>query len=562
MNIRTTFRMNREFNVNGSERTERNGSEILARGTLRPFILVTLIHAERRDLIEKEILLYRIIKLFDCKSVILAEEKHDESKGKHYHIGIWANNASKNTMRKKIRDTFHEWEGRAIDISVHKGWGSICKYLLKEDTEPKVWGQYSLQQIKEIANAHQQHREATPKITNTAIMKRLEQLEDWYQVYRDEILREKILTALPRMKEAFEDLKTLREIETNVLERILSYFEKKGEPREYDVEELKEKYLVIDWIACQLCFKRPIKTKQLFIYGEPSTQKTLLINLLSKVLKTYFASARKNDFAGAHDYYDLWAFDEFHEHCEQQAYGGEITGSTAEGTSFVNNLLKVLDGQECRLDSKYAKVLQKKRNVPIIMIANKLPQIMEKHGPFRARFYRIRFSTTIQQLEEERVIATLYGCIVRRALKSPYLLKNTPEEVSLAYNMMNGILLPMEQQKEGLFNKIKKMQNALATVANPIKTKKQNEEVDFLLEQKAIFITREGKVYQLQTQKVEVQTNESILLFEILSLDGREYQNWGKQHDKINLLDFANIPIKKEPLSSLSTSTGVSSVNV
>lgn len=37
--------------------------------------------------------------------------------------------------------------GRCIDISLHKGRRSICKYLLKEDKEPEVWGE----QIKAIA---------------------------------------------------------------------------------------------------------------------------------------------------------------------------------------------------------------------------------------------------------------------------------------------------------------------------------------------------------------------------------------------------------------------------
>lgn len=92
--------------------------------------------------------------------------------------------------------------------------------------------------------------------------------------------------------------------------KIIDYLEKKGEQKEYDVEEIKEKYLVIDWIACRVCFKRPIKIKQLFIYGEPSTQKTLLLNLLSKVIRIYFASTRINDFAGANDYYDLCATSE------------------------------------------------------------------------------------------------------------------------------------------------------------------------------------------------------------------------------------------------------------
>lgn len=55
-----------------------------------------------------------------------------------------------------------------------------------------------------------------------------------------------------------------------------------------------------------------IKTRQLFLYGRPSTQKTLLVSFLSKVLRVYFGSSRRNDFTGADNYYDLWVFDQFH----------------------------------------------------------------------------------------------------------------------------------------------------------------------------------------------------------------------------------------------------------
>jgi len=334
-------------------------NEILANGTLRPFILITLIHAEKRKDVSITLVKKRIINLFQCKSIIIATENHEEG-GKHYHVGVWAYDASKNTLRSKIRKAFTEWEGRAIDVSLHKGWGSICKYILKEDQKPEVWGELNLEQIREIAKAQQNHKEAKASVDHSLILKRLEEIEDWYHVYRDDILKGKVLSTLPRMKEAFEDLKILRDMETSVFERIIAYMKGRGEVKEYDVEEIKEKYLVIDWIACQLCFRRPIKTKQLFIYGEPSTQKTLLINLLSKVLRIYFASARRNDFAGANDHYDMWIFDEYHEHSEISEAGGERVGSTMEGSAFVNNLLKVLDGQECRLDSKYSKVFQKK----------------------------------------------------------------------------------------------------------------------------------------------------------------------------------------------------------
>ena len=48
------------------------------------------------------------------------------------------------------------------------------------------------------------------------------------------------------MKEAFHDLNVLKDMETPPIERIIDYLEEKGRPEEYDIEDLKEKYLVID----------------------------------------------------------------------------------------------------------------------------------------------------------------------------------------------------------------------------------------------------------------------------------------------------------------------------
>ena len=67
------------------------------------------------------------------------------------------------------------------------------------------------------------------------------------------------------------------------------------------------------------------------------------------------------------------------------------------------------------LDSKYGKVLTKKKNVPIIMIANELPKSILSKGPLQARFMRMTFFSRISKLDEARVIATfLWGCIQRR----------------------------------------------------------------------------------------------------------------------------------------------------
>lgn len=160
--------------------------------------------------------------------------------------------------------------------------------------------------------------------------------------------------------------------------------------------------------------------------------------MLAKVIRIYFASARANDFSGANNYYDLWLYDEFH----QPDQKSHLISATQEGTTYANTLLKVLDGQVCRLDSKYQQTFRKHRKVPVIMIANELPGIMEKHGPFRARFIRLPFYTKIQNLEEGRIIATLLGCIDRRIQQSLLAYLNpTPTHLNLEYNDEQAYLL-------------------------------------------------------------------------------------------------------------------------
>ncbi|MCF8701933.1 hypothetical protein L3054_11160 [Corynebacterium sp. MC-10] len=49
----------------------------MARSTLRPYIMLTLIHAETR-IIKKTEIIQRITQLFECKALVLATEKHEE----------------------------------------------------------------------------------------------------------------------------------------------------------------------------------------------------------------------------------------------------------------------------------------------------------------------------------------------------------------------------------------------------------------------------------------------------------------------------------------------------
>ena len=413
---------------------------------MRRWLLITLTRAEKekRVGITKEEILKRVRETFLCISVIITKEAH-EQEGYHYHIGVWNKDAHAKTMTRKVRNSFTEWEGRAINVQHHKSFTTVCKYVLKEDKEPLVWGSYSLEQIRSWIQKQQQKKNQNQEKSEQAeILDRLAGKKEVYDIYEDEVIKKKALTFLPRIKEAFEDLKIIQEKKKTVLERISEYLDKYPEVKEYEIEELKEKYLLIDWIACQLCFNRPIKTKQLFLYGEPSTQKTLIISILAKVLNVYFASSRRNDFTGAHDYYHLWVFDEFQDPDENS----QLIGATAEGTAFANTLLKVLDGQECRLDSKYSRIFKKKNNVPIIFIGNRLTSEMRRRGPFRARFYRMRFETYIENIKEERIIATLWGCIERRIKNSPFAWANpTPSDVYISYNKCEAISFTLVAMK-------------------------------------------------------------------------------------------------------------------
>jgi len=191
------------------------------------------------------------------------------------------------------------------------------------------------------------------------------------------------------------------------------------------------------------------------------------------------------------------------------------------------------------------------------MIANKLPQIMTRHGPFRARFYRIRFSTSIEQLEEERIIATLYGCMVRRMLRSPYLYQNViPKDVYLQYNNCKGAIVPIEQNKQEFLEKAEKWEEALSIIENPIDEKNQGEELKFLMENEGAFLSSKGKIYGLRANTIQIKNKYKILVWEIISCEGREYQKWGKTENEITLLDFASIPIKKKGIHNQERKAG------
>lgn len=481
--------------------------------TNRKYILVTLSHTEKRQ-VSPIMALDRIRKKFQCVAVVIAQETHN-TQGIHYHIAIISKNASKNNATRIIRSIFPEFEGRQCEVRYHKGWGTMCTYVTKEDKEPLVWGEYTKNDILSVAENTKKKRKNTitpPRV----IIEKIEKCEEWIDVYQDEILKEKLLTAYSNMRRIHEDMELIKMRRTSIGEKIVEYLNEKKWPEEYTPEEIKEKYILIDWVACQLAFQRPIKTKQLFIYGEPSTQKTLILNFIAKVLRVYFASSRINDFAGADNYYDLWVFDEFHE--PEDTTGYTYDRMSTDASAYANTLLKVLDGQECRLDSKYGKIYNKKVNVPVIMVANKLTRRIREKGPMQERFIRMRFITNIQEIQEERIIATLWGCIKRRVCMNIQNQDNqegnTKVDMNIKYN--NAIMVRQLRRDERKFQS--------CTIEGEQMTGKKEQDTYYQRERGIQNLFKNNYTYW----KIEIK--EEHIRGEILSL-----------------INFAIIPLNKRP---------------
>lgn len=139
----------------------------LTRTTLRPFLLITLSHCERRNVAQSDVIA-RLRKLYSCRSIVVCVEPHKRG-GSHYHIGLETRNASKNTYRKILQAAFPEFEGMQMHVRARKGFGPICAYITKVDKLPLIWGEFSLQEILKKASDSKKRKRSFIKQNQTQI---------------------------------------------------------------------------------------------------------------------------------------------------------------------------------------------------------------------------------------------------------------------------------------------------------------------------------------------------------------------------------------------------------
>lgn len=313
----------------------------LSRGSLRQYILLTLSHVEcteERLKLSADAIIARLTKAFVCKSIVISKESHT-SLGHHLHVGVWNESASKHTVVSKLRELLPEFEGRQLDVSFHKGWNSVCRYLLKEDKAPTVWGEESLDVVKERAGSSEGKRRGPD------LVKLLRAKASWEEVLTDDNLVKKCLSSYSSVRNTFEDLQAVRGGGATHFWTRLEAYVHKSQGRPYSFSELKERYYPLWWLVFNLCRPRHLRQKQMVILGCPGTKKTNLVQILGEIFDVYFVSRRTKDFTGANKDYDLWVIDE----CS----GYELD---------VDTLNMLLDGQRVSLDTKYGRVSEKTKN--------------------------------------------------------------------------------------------------------------------------------------------------------------------------------------------------------
>lgn len=103
-----------------------------------------------------------------------------------------------------------------------------------------------------VEEIEEEKKKKESTMSTKQIMEKLEQCEEWYDIYEDEQVREKLIHAYGNIRRIHEDLQVRKFMKTTVGDRLFTYVSEKGWPEEYKPEEIQEKYVLIDWIACQI----------------------------------------------------------------------------------------------------------------------------------------------------------------------------------------------------------------------------------------------------------------------------------------------------------------------
>lgn len=363
---------------------------------LRRNLLITLTHVEReeREYYSPPLIVGKVRSIVNCQAIMVAKEEHKE-KGYHYHVGVLNDSASRNTVTKMVRGAFPEFTGHQCNVSFHKSFNTICRYVIKQDMNPYCWNI----RVEECRDRAKRQNEGKRNLDS---LKLLEKCSTWREVLEEPGLFKQVLRSYNSVKQAWSDVQSTRRV-PSLESRLQAYIRARTRAqgraiKSYTGSELGDRAKAVKWLGNNLCISRPHRKAQLLILGAPMTGKSLFIEQLQEFLLTYHVPMRSNDFSGATTMVDLWVVDEFR------------VNRMSEGI-----LNSMLDGQKVVLDCKYGHVFLKDKNMPVVLIANEYPQFLSEVQD-KAFATRINVTSFLsgRALETERVAQTLLEIIQSR----------------------------------------------------------------------------------------------------------------------------------------------------
>jgi hypothetical protein len=370
------------------------GDPVPCDSNLRRWILVTLSHTEQKDVSLEEAVL-RVERSFDCKWIVGAKERHEDG-GDHYHIAIENRNASKKTATVRLRNAFSEFEGRGVNVRFHRSWGTMLQYTTKDCSdfnELKLFG-ITVGLVEQQLLAKRDKK-------NMAVA------AVWAHVNDDRPVCELawngdvapfMLTACSSVKSfaraCIEGKKSRSSVEI-IKERACDGDADKcaGKLSDQQKEALQE------WVS-QMQGRRP-RQPQLYCVGKTGTGKTYLFQMLAEVTSCFVPCLENNDraFAGYDDTLHDWILlNDFHDNVKFQTLS-----NLTEGCRMVLN--------------GYGEQKEKKKNVPVVFTANRLPEYKNLDGErteaLRSRLKTVEFTTQYAWDAEPVVVEDLCAYLAK-----------------------------------------------------------------------------------------------------------------------------------------------------
>lgn len=177
--------------------------------------------------------------------------------------------------------------------------------------------------------------------------------------------------------------------------RLFTYLSGHGWPEEYQINFLRDKYFLLDWLACQfLCRRCPRSKHLLLIWYLPFDRLWEIFAALGSVLNIYTWDSSYR--GGEAEDYELVVLD----HTRSSGHGASPLFDESESQKdFVTSFLLELD----------------RTRRPLIVVSSSIPPCMREEGPLRDRFLRLPiFNWNQPGLRKGELISTLWGCLERR----------------------------------------------------------------------------------------------------------------------------------------------------